>query len=665
MTFRSFSSFLAVLATVAATTVASAQPYFTQTQVLTVASNSTSRFAWTIDVDGEWAVASDPSSNQSIARVIVYRKVGGTWTSFQTLTCPAVCSFFGIAGAVSGNTIAVASPNGTVNGALVLGSVYVYTWTGSTWAYSAELPLPAGRGPTAAGALDLAGDTLVVGAGTTSAQDSSNSAYVFQRSGGTWTRSELVRTAPISGELFGVGVSVSGDSVCVAAPNLSPPPGGVYVFRNTGSGWAQEGPRLAPGLYNYACAIDGNTLAIGAPTGGSGGGRVHVLQRSGSTWTLQQNLTTASAANYMGDSVAVRGNELIAGIRNTTPGSSGAALFAKVNGRWVERGVAASPVTAGVFGQSVATDGTTMMAAGSRSGSGGAVAVYEANGTPPGSALPSAPQNVAATVSGNTVNMSWSSPASGTAPFSYTVIARTSPGGPIVASVATGGALGLNVAAPNGTYVVSVRASNALGVGLESAGVTISVPATVPAPTAPSALTATVSGSTVTFAWAAPSGGGAVAGYTLLAGLTPNFTTAFATLPLPASPRSLAVPLVPAGTYYVRMVAQNSGGTSPPSNEVTFTVAGLTVPSAPTLGAPSVTGNTVSLSWTAGPGGGTPTSYLLTATTPAGAVIATVPLTGTAASFAGVPAGSYRLRLAAVNGAGTSPASNEVTLVVP
>ncbi len=663
MTDRSVRALLAVVALCLAATVASAQPYFTQTQLLTVPANSASRFAWTIDVDGEWAIASDPSNNQSVARAIVYRRVGSTWTSFQTLTCPAACSYFGIAGAVSGNTLAVASPNGFVNGQIVYGAVYVYDWTGTTWAYSTQLSLPAGRGPTSAGALDLHGDTLVVGAGTSTSQTTSDSAFVFQRSGSTWTRSELVRTTPGSGEYYGVGVSVSGDTACVAAPSVSPPPGGIYVFRRSGGTWAQEA-RLAPGLYNYSCAVDGNTIAIGSPTSGSNA-RIHVLERTGTTWTLRQNLAATSGVPFMGDSVAVRGSELIAGHRNTTAGASGAVLFTKVGTQWVERGVAASPVTAGVFGQSVTTDGITMMAAGSRSSSGGAVAIYEANGTPPAPTSPGAPTNFVANVSGNTLTVSWSNPASGAAPFTFTLLARATVGGPVLASVAMGASTSLTIAPPNGTYVLSVRATNSFGVGPESAPVTVSVPQAAPPPGAPSGLTVTVSGSTATFSWAVPGTGGAVAGYTLLAGVTPGFAAPVASLPLPAAPRSVSIPGVPPGTYYVRVVAQNTGGVSAPSNEVNLTVAGPSAPAAPTLNPPSVSGSTVSLSWSPGSGGGAPTSYLLTALTPGGAVIVTVPLTGSSVSFPGVPSGSYRLRLVAVNSVGASAPSAEVALVVP
>ncbi|MBP7777582.1 MAG: hypothetical protein KA371_10670 [Acidobacteria bacterium] len=87
-------------------------------------------------------------------------------------------------------------------------------------------------------------------------------------------------------------------------------------------------------------------------------------------------------------------------------------------------------------------------------------------------------------------------------------------------------------------------------------------------------------------------------------------------------------------------------------------------PGAPTLNPPMVSGSTVGLSWTPGTGSA-PTSYVLTAFASGGAVLATVPLTGTSASFSGVPSGSYLLQLVAVNVLGSSPPSSPVPLVVP
>ncbi|MGE3474000.1 MAG: fibronectin type III domain-containing protein, partial [Vicinamibacterales bacterium] len=77
-------------------------------------------------------------------------------------------------------------------------------------------------------------------------------------------------------------------------------------------------------------------------------------------------------------------------------------------------------------------------------------------------------------------------------------------------------------------------------------------------------------------------------------------------------------------------------------------------------------GNTVTFTWNAPTTGGAPTGYILEAGTGPGlANLATLPLPTTSYSVAGVPHGTYFLRVRAVNAIGTGPASNEVQLNVP
>lgn len=280
-------------------------------------------------------------------------------------------------------------------------------------------------------------------------------------------------------------------------------------------------------------------------------------------------------------------------------------------------------------------------------------------------APPGAPTNVQALATGNTLSLTWGAPATGDVPTSYTVLGRVSPGSAPLAAIPVGAATSFSAAAPNGTFLLSVIASNDAGTGPESALVGVTLPGGgVAAPGPPTGLAVGVAGSTATFTWNAPGSGGAPAGYVLLAGTSPGFASPVASLPLPVSLTSYAIPGIPPGTYYVRLVAQNAGGTSGPSNEVTVTVAGPSAPGAPTLSA-SASGRTVTLSWTPG-AGGAPTGYTLSAAvTPSGAPVATAPLSGTRVAFANVPSGTYYLRLTASNGAGTSPPSNQVAVTVP
>ena len=183
-------------------------------------------------------------------------------------------------------------------------------------------------------------------------------------------------------------------------------------------------------------------------------------------------------------------------------------------------------------------------------------------------------------------------------------------------------------------------------------------------PRPPSNLTASVAGSTVTFSWSPSSNGGAVTDYLLWAGLTPSVSPPLVTVPVGLSTSYVATG-VPPGTYYVFVQARSASSASSAGNVVTITVAASGAPGAPSLNAPIVSGNTVTLSWNPG-SGDTPTEYILTArTSPGGAPLVTVPLTGTSASFGAVPSGTYYLRLTATNAAGMSPPSTDVTVVVP
>ena len=293
-----------------------------------------------------------------------------------------------------------------------------------------------------------------------------------------------------------------------------------------------------------------------------------------------------------------------------------------------------------------------------------ATPVLEAFTPPPPTGPPGAPLNVVATASGNNLSLSWDPPATGAAPTSYTLLARTV-SGQLLASLPLGTATTFGTAAPNGVFVLSVRAANAFGTGPESPGRTVTFPAAIVPPGTPSGLVASVTGNSVSFSWNAPASGGAVGNYLLVAGLSAGFSTPIASVPLPVSPRTVSFGGLSPGTYYVRMLAQNAGGTGGASNEVGFTIAAPAAPGAPTLNPPQVSGSTVSLSWSPG-GGGVPTSYVLVASTsPGGPAIVTVPLSGTSAAFAGVPSGTYYLKLIAVNGVGSSAPSNQVTLLVP
>lgn len=662
-----------------------AQPYFERSQVIQNPAPPNSGFGEDVDVDGEWMVVA--ASRESAA--YVYRKTGTTWTQFTRLTCPvASCSRqtpdrgFGGSVTVDGTTLVVAI-DGNGGAPSWLGRLYVYNFTGGAWVFEQELSPPAGY--NLGDAIDLDGDYLLsMGADTASQHNMGWKTFVFTRSGSAWIQGELTvpgRSASAE-DLFGLSVSISGDTACVGAPGYSPSPGAVYMFRRSGGVWAVEGPPLVPvniagAGVGLTCSVSGDTVAIGVErlvvNGQGNTGRTYIYQRTGSTWTLAQTLVPNTANSAFGASVAVAGNGLVVGATGDYLHPPQAVFFARENGTWVERLRSDSPIPYttqnGIsFGDAVAADGATYAATADNwtSSRPGVLATYVPSLTPPITGPPGPPDSVQASVSGNNLSLNWAAPITGAPVTSYTLIARVVAGGAPVATLPVGAVTTFGITAPNGTFILSLTGTNAFGTGPESTPVTVTMPSAAPVPGAPSGLAVSAVGTTATFTWNAPASGGTPTGYTLLAGLTPGFTTPYASLSLPASPRSVVVPGVPPGVYYVRLVAVNAGGAGAASNEVTLTVAAPALPTAPTLNAPVVSGTTVSFSWTPGLGGGAPTSYvLLASTTPGGPVIASLPVSGTSIGVPNVPSGTYHVRVSGVNSVGTGAPSNSVTVVVP
>ena len=274
---------------------------------------------------------------------------------------------------------------------------------------------------------------------------------------------------------------------------------------------------------------------------------------------------------------------------------------------------------------------------------------------------PGAPSGFSAQVSGFEVLFSWTAPSTGT-PTSYSLRARLVAGGPVIAEVPVGLVTSTRVTGPTGAFVVSVVAFSGTVAGTESSAASISLPQAVQRPGPPQTLARQVNGTTVSFSWTAPLTGGSPTSYSLIAATSPGGAP-MATLPM--SPAlSLTLPGVPAGTYHVRLVAVNGGGTSDPSNEVQVMVAGPSAPGTPTMQAAGVGQSNVRFAWT--PSGTAATSYVLSAAlSPGGAAVAELPATDTTYTVPNVPTGTYYVRVRAVNAGGTSGWSNEVPVVVP
>ena len=128
----------------------------------------------------------------------------------------------------------------------------------------------------------ISGDTVVVGAdddviGTNTDQ---GSAYVFVRSGDTWTQTaKLTASDGAADDSFGHSVAISGDTVVVGADGDDNNKGSAYVFEKPAAGWANmtQTAKLTASdgedydHFGYSVAISGDTVVVGAPLADGGG----------------------------------------------------------------------------------------------------------------------------------------------------------------------------------------------------------------------------------------------------------------------------------------------------------------------------------------------------------------------------------------------------------
>lgn len=178
----------------------------------------------------------------------------------------------------------------------------------------------------------------------------------------------------------------------------------------------------------------------------------------------------------------------------------------------------------------------------------------------------------------------------------------------------------------------------------------------------PRQMTAAVSNGTVTLGWQ-PGIGPVARSYVLEAG-TAAGASDVGTFAVGAVTRVTGV-LAP-GTYFVRVRGLGDTGPGTAGSEVIVTVPSTsTPPAAPGTLAASASAGVVTLSWSAA--GGNANSYVIEAGTAAGLTnIGALP-TGNLDTTWSVPApaGTYFVRVRAANAFGMSPATNEVTVVVP
>jgi hypothetical protein len=333
-------------------------------------------FGITMAVDGDTlAVGAPAESSSSVGvnagqdddeadgsgAVYVFVRKEGAWSqqAYIKASNTDASDRFGLAVALSGDTLAVGAPseesnatgingNQMDNSGLSAGAVYVFRRIDEIWTQQAYIKA-SNTDPTSANdqfgsSIALSGETLAVGAptedssatGVNGNQDnsdalSSGAAYVFTRNGSAWSQQAYLKASNTeTSDDFGKAVALFGDTLAVAAPdeasaatdvggdqtnNDASSSGAVYVFTRTGTSWSQQAYVKASNTdssdrFGESLSLHEHTLAVGAPGEKSSArgingdeslndafraGAVYVFTRDGSTWSQQAYIKASNA----------------------------------------------------------------------------------------------------------------------------------------------------------------------------------------------------------------------------------------------------------------------------------------------------------------------------------------------------------------------------------
>ena len=236
------------------------------------------RFGSSVSVNNDTAVVGargDDDNGDGSGSAYVFVRTGTTWNQQEKLlpSDGAANDSFGVV-SVSIDTVVVGAPSDDDNGSNS-GSAYVFVRTGTAWSEQAKL-LPSDGAPEDVFGLSVSAskDTIIGGAiGDDDNGDLSGSAYVFTRVGTAWSQeTKLLPSGGVSGDGFGVSVSVSDDTAAIGAfQDLLFPLGNgkAYIFERTQVTWNEQATLLASNgkfrdSFGYSVAVDGRLVIVGA-----------------------------------------------------------------------------------------------------------------------------------------------------------------------------------------------------------------------------------------------------------------------------------------------------------------------------------------------------------------------------------------------------------------
>jgi len=281
-------------------------------------------------IDDSVIVIGAPYNGAGVA--YVFEKTGNYWPSTETArltsTEAVAGDMFADYVAIKGNNIAISCSG--INSAT--GKVYIFEKTGANWTDMTEssvLTASNGVADDRFGLIDMSGDNIVIG--TQYANNLTGSAYIFTKTGTTWsTSTETAIITASDGEdddKFG-SVAIFDDKVIIGAMLDSvndANSGSAYSFIKPQSGWTTSTETqkiISPEYYTAAgysmgasTAMYGNYAVVGVHGWNGYQGKAIVYKYDGLEWNYQTSLIASDgdSSDYFGAKVAIYDDIIIVG----------------------------------------------------------------------------------------------------------------------------------------------------------------------------------------------------------------------------------------------------------------------------------------------------------------------------------------------------------------
>ena len=244
------------------------------------------RFGDAVSIDGDYAIIGaygDDDKGTFSGSAYIFKRNGETWTEQAKLVASdgEENDFFGRYVSISGDYAAVGvyldDDKGNASG-----SVYIFKrkpkgwFNPEMWTEQAKLVASDGAfGDCLGCSVSISGDYVVAGAYLDSDEGKRyfGSAYVFKRSGKTWSeQAKLVASDGEAEDYFGQSVSISGDCIVIGAygdDDRKKYSGSAYIFTYDGEKWNEEAKFFASDadkndFFGQWVSISGKYLIIGA-----------------------------------------------------------------------------------------------------------------------------------------------------------------------------------------------------------------------------------------------------------------------------------------------------------------------------------------------------------------------------------------------------------------